>query len=406
MKSVSENSLVEVETRNNDSCPGCGSAHIKVFYEARELPVHSVLLMPTREEALSYPKGDIELGFCRGCGFISNVAFDPTSHEYSGDCEETQAFSDTFNIFHRRLASRLIERYDLSRKSIIEIGCGKGEFLTLLCDMGDNSGIGFDPAYVSERNKSSLGDRVNFIKDFYSEKYASYQADFVCCKMTLEHIHNTKDFLGVVRRSIGDRADTIVFFQVPDVMRILREQAFWDIYYEHCSYFSAGSLARLFRDCGFEVLDLWRDYDDQYLGIEARPMEKGPCPRHPQEEDIEELERIVSHFSEQCRRRIDGWREEVRRLSETGKRIVIWGGGSKGVAFLTTLGIRDEIEYAVDIDPYKNGTYIAGTGQRIVSPDFLRDYRPDIVIVMNPIYCEEIRRDLASLGLTPDMLAL
>ena len=31
---------------------------------------------------------------------------------------------------------------------LLEIGCGKGEFLHLLCEGGRNRGIGIDPAYV------------------------------------------------------------------------------------------------------------------------------------------------------------------------------------------------------------------------------------------------------------------
>jgi hypothetical protein len=362
--------------------------------------------MPTREEAMNYPRGDVLLGLCDACGLISNVAFDSDMHEYSGSCEETQAFSPTFNAFHHRLAHRLIERYDLHHKSIIEIGCGKGEFLNLLCEIGQNSGVGFDPAYVPERDNNQINDRISFIKDFYSERYAGYRADFVCCKMTLEHIQDTAEFLGVIRSSIGDNKDTTVFFQVPDVTRILREHAFWDIYYEHCSYFSAGSLARLFRRCGFEVIDLWKDYNDQYLGIEARPQNGQPLPQLSQEHDLDELRADVAHFAEQHRRNLSTWKERVARLSEAGKRIVIWGGGSKGVAFLTTLNIQNEIRYAVDIDPYKSNTYIAGTGQQIVTPNFLSEYRPDAVIVMNPIYLEEIRSELTNMGLNPELTAL
>ncbi len=58
------------------------------------------------------------------------------------------------------------------------------------------------------------------------------------------------------------------------------------------------------------------------------------------------------------------------------QKVVLWGGGSKGVAFLTTLNITDQIKYAVDINPYKHGTFLAGTGQEIVSPEFLKDYNP------------------------------
>lgn len=387
-------------------CGACGSNALSVFYEIEDVPVHSVLLMATREEALTYRKGDIKLGFCHVCGFISNLAFDPSVHEYSARCEETQGFSPTFNEFHRRLAARLVERYDVHDKNILEIGCGKGEFLSLLCELGGNRGVGFDPAYVEGRNQGTVSDKVRFVKDLYSEKYSSCHADLVCCKMTLEHIQGTSEFVAMVRRSIGDRLDTIVFFQVPEVRRILRELAFWDIYYEHCSYFSAGSLERLFRNCGFAVIDVWRDYDGQYVMIEAKAGEGRGTPERAGEEDLEDLARDMTYFSKNCRRKVDDWKSYLKWMREAGKRVVIWGSGSKGVSFLTTLNIRDEIEYIVDINPYKQGTYMAGTGQRIVGPDFLREYKPDVVIAMNPVYRWEIKQDLERMNLSAELVTV
>lgn len=82
------------------------------------------------------------------------------------------------------------------------------------------------------------------------------------------------------------------------------------------------------------------------------------------------------------------------------------GSGSKGVAFLTTLRIEREITYTVDINPNKHGMFMAGTGQQIVSPAFLRDYQPDVVIIMNPIYCDEIQRDLTALGVAANVLTV
>jgi SAM-dependent methyltransferase len=394
--------LVEADTL----CPCCRSAGMSVFYVLKSVPVHSVLLMPTRETALNYPKGDIVLGFCHSCGFISNIAFDPGVHEYSSSYEETQGFSSTFNAFHRSLAQRLIDKYALHNKDIIEIGCGKGEFLALLCELGDNRGVGFDPAYISERSHSQARDRLTFIQDFYSERYSDYKGDFVCCKMTLEHIQPTADFLRTVRRSIGEQPNTVVFFQVPDATRILRELAFWDIYYEHCSYFSLGSLARLFRHCGFDIMDLTKDYGDQYLMIEARLSPAGGSMHLEQEDDLEELTHDVHFFSQNYRGKLDTWKRILWEIRQKGQRAVLWGGGSKGVAFLTTLGVQDEIEYVVDINPYKHGMYMAGNGQEIVAPDFLQDYKPDMVIIMNPIYYEEIQQALGHLGLNPKLLTV
>ncbi len=387
-------------------CPSCHVGDMEIFYEVESVPSNSCILLSSPEEATEYPRGDIRLGFCPECGFISNVAFDPKLTEYSGRYEETQGFSGTFNAFHRALAERLIERYDLRGKEVLEIGCGKGEFIALLSHLGDNRGIGFDPGYREDRDVKLPEGKVTFIKDFYSEKYSEHQADFVCCKMTLEHILEADDFMSTVRRAIGDRSDTIVFFQIPEVIRILRDCAFEDVYYEHCSYFSPGSLARLFRRNGFEVLDLDTEYGDQYLTIEARPATGDVGSPLPLEADLDLLKDYVKTFPERCDAKLTLWRDRFADWRTRGLKTVLWGSGSKGVSFLKSIDTGGQVEYVVDINPYRQGYYMSGTGQEIVAPAFLKEYRPDVVVVMNAIYRDEITRDLNALGLTPEVVAI
>jgi SAM-dependent methyltransferase len=399
-------SVAETSNIPEPNCLVCGSTQLEVFYHLENVPVHSVRLLPSREEALNYPSGDITLVICHDCGFISNSMFNPDLQDYSSSYEATQAYSPTFNSFHRKLAERLIEKHDLKHKTILEIGCGQGEFLTMLCDLGHNQGYGFDPAYSRERSKVKVHQNVQFIKDFYSEKYADYPADFICCKMTLEHISRPAEFVSMVRDSIGERHNITVFFQVPDVMRVLKEVAFWDIYYEHCSYFSQGSLSQLFYNCGFEPLGLEKEYDDQYLMIDAKPVGERFTVPDIKQDAVEEIVREASNFKQSISSILDEWYQKLEQFKSNGQQAVIWGAGSKGVAFLTSLNIRDEIRYAVDVNPHKHGTFMAGTGQKIVSPDFMLDYKPDIVIVMNAIYQEEIRRDLNKMGLNPTLMTV
>jgi SAM-dependent methyltransferase len=364
-----------------------------------------VKLERSRSEALDLPKGNIRLGFCESCGFIFNAAYDPSFHNYYSDrYESTQACSTTFNEFHRRLAVSLIDRFDLRGKTIIEIGCGQGEFLSLLCELGSNRGIGFDPAYIEQKMSHEPFGDLTFIKDFYSEKYANYSSDFVCCKMTLEHIHNPKDFISMVRRSVGSLRETVVFFQVPDVTRILRDIAFWDIYYEHCSYFSPESIVSLFQNCGFDTLNVNTEYDNQYLMIAAVPGRSSEEIDMNRNENINSLKKDVDFFINNYQNKLDGWKIKLDELKDSGSKPVIWGGGSKGVAFLTTLGVEDEIAYAVDINPRKHGTYLAGSGHMVVGPQFLKEYQPDVILVMNPVYTNEIRVTLQELGIHAELI--
>lgn len=362
-----------------------------------------MVLLRDRTEAESFPTGDIALAFCSRCAFVTNTRFDPLLERYGADYEASQSFSATFNAFHRRLASDLIERHGLRGKTVMEIGCGQGEFLQILCEAGDNHGIGFDPAYTDARGFSTDNGRMRVIADFYSDAYGSYAADFVCCKQTLEHIPDTAAFVRSVRHAIGEQPDTCVFFQVPDFLRILREGAFWDVYYEHCSYFTQPSLSYLFRSAGFDVLESRVEYDGQYLMVEAMPGHV-PAAAPTAAADGEEIAAAVHGFARKCAYQVSRWRRELTAARQRGERTVLWGGGSKAVAFLTTLGIGDEVAFAVDINPRKQNTHLAGTGHPVLAPAWLKEAPPDRVIVMNPIYMAEIRRDLARLGLAPALV--
>lgn len=386
-------------------CPACDGADTTVFHTEHDIPTNSCLLLGDRAEAEGYPRGEMELRLCRSCGFVYNARFDRALAEYSSRYEETQGFSARFNEFARDLAQRWVDRHDLHGRTVLEIGCGKGEFLEMMCAAGAGKGIGIDPSAHPGRLRSEAAQRIEWITDFYSEEYTHLQADAVVCRHTLEHIAPVGEFMRMIRRSIGDRLDTVVLFELPDVRRVLEEAAFWDVYYEHCSYFSAGSLARLFRACGFDVHDVALEYDDQYLILEATPSATTPSLSSPLpiEDDLDGLERLSERFEATFEEKLRSCREQIDAASGSA---VIWGAGSKGVAFLTALGPDGGVDYAVDINPHKHGMYMAGTGQEIVAPEFLAEYRPELVIAMNPVYLDEIRDDLDRVGAPATVVAV
>ena len=197
-----------------------------------------------------------------------------------------------------------------------------------------------------------------------------------------------------------------VYFELPDVERVLTEQAFWDIYYEHCSYFTLGSLARLYARSGFSVETLFKAYAGQYLMIEGLPL-ASPAADGPAlpalADDLERTAAEVAAFQAGVTKKLARLRGEVEAWRNAGKTISLWGSGSKAVSYLTTLGLGTEIAAVTDINPHKAGKFLAGTGHEISLPERLRVIRPDVVVVMNPIYADEIRAELAALGLAPEL---
>ncbi len=387
-------------------CAVCGAFDMAPFFEARAVPTNSCILLPTPDSARAYPRGDLSLSCCGDCGFIANVAFDPSRTEYSGRYEETQAFSATFNRFHESLALDLVERFGVHERDVIEIGCGKGEFLALLAETGANRCVGFDPSFDPARAVRPSRGSVEVETRFFTAADGAMEADFVVCKMTLEHIHEPRPLMAAMRRVAANRPDALVFVQVPDVTRILEDCAFEDLYYEHCAYFAPVSLARLAHEVGLRPIALESVYGGQYLTMVA---DVAPLPEEGARYDsAAELDRhleAVESFATRCAARLDEWQSRLDQWSLAGRRVVLWGSGSKAVSFLSTLR-TPAVAHVVDINPHRHGHFMPGTGQPIVAPAALVDLRPDVVVVLNRLYVDEISDDLGRLGLAPELVAL
>lgn len=385
----------------------------------KQVPVHCNVLWPSREAALNAPRGDIRLGYLPACGHTYNLAFDPSLMEYTQEYENSLHFSPRFQEYATALADGLVEKYDLRDKDIVEIGAGKGDFLIMLCAMRGNRGWGYDPSYVPEPGYTAPG--VTFVQDFYTEKYIDQPADLIVCRHVLEHITDPDAFIDQVRRAVGDRP-SVVFFEVPNSLWTLRQGGIWDVIYEHCSFFSPYSLAHLFRRHGFEVLAVNEVFGGQFLSIEATITDhrsqttdgrslsgNGDRANNLRQSSVEhdDLAALTSDaraFAANYQAKRDEWGLRLRELAAASKRGVIWGAGSKGVTFLNAMEAGDEIAAVVDINPRKQGKYVAGTGQRIIAPADLAELRPDFVIIMNANYREEIGRMLAEVGVAAQIL--
>lgn len=385
------------------NCPVCCSTYPEDLISLRQIPVLCNVLWPTAEAAQTAPRGDMQLMFCRACGHVFNAAFEPALMAYSPTYENSLHHSPRFQHYAEELAHDLVERHNLRDKDIIDIGCGKGEFLSLLCEMGENRGLGFDPSYVPGPNVSP---RLQVVLDYYSEQYADRQADFVMCRHVLEHIAEPVEFLKHVRRSIGNRLETVVFFEVPNVLYTLRDMGIWDLIYEHVSYFSASSLARLFSECDFDVYRVQETYGGQFLIIEARPSESDREGNvYVEIDDLADMATMsifARAFAQRYTEKVAEWTVKLEQLPAQNRRAVVWGAGSKGATFLNVIRPAS-VEYAVDLNPRKHGMFVAGTGQRILPPDSVQGYDPHVVLVMNPLYEAEIRATLESFGLRPEL---
>ncbi|MEW6681768.1 MAG: class I SAM-dependent methyltransferase [Nitrospirota bacterium] len=391
---------------SDGGCVVCGSGSVWTFAEMKGVPVHSNVLAASRAQALQVPTGDLEMRCCRDCGHVYNAAFRPERMTYTSDYENSLFVSPTYRAYAEALVADLIKRFGLRGKRVVEIGCGSGEFLKLLCDQGENDGIGFDPSGLAGRCIEGH-PKIRFVREHYTPKHADVDADFLCCRQVLEHVPAPRAFLREIKNALPTRKRVGVLFEVPDVLFMLEAHSSWDFIYEHCSYFSMSSLNRLFAMAGFTVLDVWRAFHNQFLCVCAEPLREGAVAKGATAEfDPHEVVRNAQAFAEVFREQRHAWNQTLRSYAESRAKVVLWGAGSKGVTFLNVVQSSRSIGYVVDINDQKCGKFIPGTGQRIVSPGFLKEHRPDVVILMNPAYETEVRATLAGMKINPRIVAV
>jgi len=386
-------------------CTICESSAIQPFLDLGEVPVFCNVQWPTRQAAEAAPQAALRLAACPDCGHIFNDRYDPALLAYSPGYDNTQHFSSTFSRYAEQLSQRLVHTYDIRDKAVVDIGCGRGDLLQLICKVGNNRGFGFDPSFAGAVDEN-LSSSVTISREYFTAEHGRTLApSLVCCRHVLEHVPDPVEFLRTIRQSLEGPNRPVLYLEVPSGDHLLRSLGLWDYIYEHVSYFSKQSLELALLRAGYEILTVYEDFGGQFLCADVRAREGAEkAPRKPTEGDGRSA--LVNQSADKMNQKLAGWRQWARELQARGQLGVVWGAGSKGVMFLNLLHKESGgcLKFAVDQNPNKHGQYISGSGQQVVSPAELANLPVEQVVLMNPIYTQEVSERLRALRIDTELL--
>jgi SAM-dependent methyltransferase len=372
------------------------------FLRREQVPVQQNLVVKDRRAAEAVPRRPFRLRICERCEFVFNPAFDLSGLKYSDEYDNTQVCSPQFNDYVDGLVRDLVVNRGVRGRRIVEVGCGKGDFLRRLVDApgADNTGYGFDRSY--EGPLEDRGGRLKFERRFYEPDCGAVAADVVICRHCVGYLPDPVGVLRTVRRAVAGSPHALVCFETQDVEWMLDRHVFFDFAYEVCSYFSPGSLAAAYGMAGLAVTRVRRLFGGQYLWVEGAPagQESLPAPGGRR------LVRKALAFAEV---EADLRRLLRAKLTAPGARgrTAVWGAGTKGASFVSLVDPRRELlACVVDLNPNKQGKYLPGTGHPIVDYRQLPDYGVTQAILMNPNYREENARLLRGAGVAVELVTL
>lgn len=383
------------------ACPICQASDVYPFLSRLQVPVHQNLLLSSKGNACSILRGNLDLMVCAQCEFVYNQSFDLEKLSYGERYDNTQNHSSHFEDYLTELVHDLVHKKCVRNVSIVEVGCGKGSFLRLLIEVAEwgNTGIGFDPSYVGPA--SYFGGRLKFEKRYYDAHCTDQLADVVLCRHVIEHVPDPISLLQTIRSALKNSPKARLFFETPCVEWILRKRVVWDFFYEHCSYFNIHSLSTAFRIAGFQVIDIKHTFGGQYLWIEASIGEEVKA-----KDSQSDFLQLAMQFRTAQVDLLSYYEELVRNLSSAGK-LAIWGAGAKGATFVNLVD-RDHqhIDCVIDLNPSKQGKFIAGTGHPIVSYTEAAERGVASAILMNPNYFTESESFLKAANLSINLIGV
>lgn len=379
------------------ACPGCSHEGVSGSYAVPNQPVILNYRFPTAAAAQAVPRADIELLECANCGLIFNAAFDPALVPYDPDYENTQRHSPAFQQYLDQLAGDLINRYDLHGKRILEVGCGKGDFLKLICRLGGNEGRGYDTTYEGPPYLSD--PRIEFKPEYITAPGVRESFDLVISRHVIEHVPAIGAFLKELAAIARAAGDPLILLETPRFEWIAETGSFWDVFYEHCNYFTEGCLRALCEASGLHVLRQDAVFQRQYQILELRTASNRK----------EAISKTVDTF------KLEAFAMAARKTQKSllsklvaknaAEGWAIWGAGAKGVALVNQLEFSPP-SFVIDSNPAKHSCVIPGSGVPIIAPTDARILEARVIVVANPNYLDEIRSQLKVMGFRNSLISL
>jgi hypothetical protein len=338
-------------------CPACALTSLTPLADLGGMPAACGKTFSSPMEARLSPRGQMLLASCASCGHVANVAFDPAVAHFDATFEAALFHSPTYTEYAVAVVERLVKRYSLEGRRVLEIASGA----TVLVD-----------------RLTSLGCDASGVPDA-----TVHPSDFVLARFVLEHMADPHALLRDMRKHA-----THAFIEVPDAGYDLTT-AGWDCIYPHVGYFSASSLSALLARAGWAILEMGTAFNDQYLWAEVGST------------GLSELDSLSPpSYAPRFAEATAHWRAFL-----PGRRAVVWGAGTRGTMFCNRVDPTGTLlEGVVDRNPAKHGRYLPLAAHRVLSPAELPSLKPDVVVLTNPAYRNEIAAELASLGLHPDIL--
>ena len=321
---------------------------------------------------------------CSTCGLVQ-LNIEPV--DYFREVITAASFSEKTRLFRLNQMKEFVTKFGLSGKKVLEVGSGKGDMLDVLEEAGLRA-VGIEASSKSVEIGQSAGRKMinGYIGDV--NKINGYPFDAFVLFNYIEHLPEPGRIIKRIYENTS--ANSIGFVTVPNLDYLLETRCFYEFVADHLSYFTKKTLTYAFERNGFEVLECYTINEDNDIALIVKKKEALDISGHFSEVEalIKNLQQIVAGYKSQ------------------NKKVAVWGAGHRTLALLALSKVKD-IEYVIDSAKFKQGRFTPILHLNIVPPEYLKERKVDLVIVMVPgLYPSEVLKTLTQMNVGADVAVL
>ena len=387
-------------------CRFCKTTLEHVFIDLVNSPASNSFLTAEElnEPETFYP---LKVYTCHQCFLVQVDEYKKSDSIFDSNYLYFSSYSSSWLKHASDYVDLMTDRFGYDENSLVmEVASNDGYLLQYFLKKGIKV-MGVEP--TANTAEVAMGKGIKTIIEFFGVELADrlanhwdVKADLLLGNNVLAHVPDIMDFVAGMKIILKD--DGVITMEFPHLMQLVDNNQFDTIYHEHFSYLSLYTVKQVFESQGLELFD-----------VDELPTHGGSLriyAKHQEDTTKTISDNVASLLQKEISKGLntlayyDHFQQKALKVKldltnfliqqkRAGKKVAAYGAAAKGNTLLNYCGVKNDlIDFVVDANPHKQDKFLPASHIPVVNEEYLKNARPDFVIILPWNLKEEITAQL------------